>query len=284
MFNSFYRLRQDPFSQTPDLRYYYPSHTHRATLDGIVQSINRGDGFVVVTGEVGCGKTILSRLVIEGSKRIADSALVLYPQLNGKELIASINDEFGIHAPNNLSLKDHLSLLTDHLIKNAKKGRKTLLMVDEAQHLSLEALETIRLLSNIEGGKTKLLHIILFGQNEFSQKLLLSEVRQLKQRISKELTITPLSSNEVGLYIQHRVERAGGGNFLRFEPRASELIAKYSQGVPRVVNSICDRVLKAGTDREIRLIVPELIRSVTQQESQGIWNQVQRGFERIFSL
>jgi len=243
MYREHFGLHDKPFSIAPDPRFLYMSQRHREALAHLLYGIGEGGGFVQLTGEVGTGKTTVCRCLLEQLPDNVDIALILNPKLNSLELVASICDELGIdYVTDTTSIKVLIDALNQHLLDTHSGGRRTVLIIDEAQNLSAEVLEQIRLLTNLETSTDKLLQIILIGQPELSDLLNLYEMRQLAQRITARYHLGPLSPQETRDYIQHRLRICGGGTQL-FAPRAADEVYRFSGGVPRLINILCDRAL-----------------------------------------
>lgn len=238
----------------------YMSARHQEGLAHLLYGINRGGGFVALTGEVGTGKTTLCHCLLQQLPGDIDLALILNPKLNATELLAAICDELGVIDDKNLSsLKNLIDLLNQHLLAVHASGRRTVLLIDEAQNLSLEVLEQIRLLTNLETSKTKLLQIILVGQPELKQLLKRQDLRQLNQRITARYHLLPLSLDDTRAYIRHRLTVSNGDPDL-FKPGAIRKIYKLSSGIPRVINILCDRALLGAYSTNARFITPNIIK------------------------
>lgn len=241
----FFGLREDPFRLTPDPEFFFPSETHRLGLSSIEYLAKVKEGFCVITGEPGTGKTTLIRKFLEDWRDRADIALILTPQLNARELFIAILEDLGIKF-NEGTKHDVIKTLRDYLIERAAKGRPVLIVIDEAQNLPDDSLEELRLLSNIETPSEKLLQIILIGQPELLSKLESHKLRQLNQRISVRLSLQPLSSEETRQYIEYRLAKVGRGN-LGFKDSAINRIYQYSRGIPRLINLIASRSIMTAS-------------------------------------
>lgn len=245
MYYQHFGLEEAPFSIAVNPRYLYMSPRHRDALAHLLYGVGAGGGFILLTGEVGTGKTTINRCLLEQLPDHADVAIVLNPALDVIDLLQTVCDELGIGDSVSLQgLKSLTDELHQYLLKNHAHGRKTVLMIDEAQHLSFDALEQIRLLTNLETNDEKLLHIILIGQPELAEKLARPELRQLNQRITARFDLQPLNLPETGAYIRHRLEVAGlspSGNL--FSNAMVAAIHRQTRGVPRLINLICDRML-----------------------------------------
>lgn len=245
MYLDFYGLNEKPFALTPDTKFLYLSKNHQDASNHLLYGIREKEGFVVLTGEIGTGKTTIVRALVERLGKDTSSALLLNPMLEGEELLRCILEEFGIGDASGLR-KDLIDRLNQFLLGELKQARGAVLIIDEAQHLSEQALEEIRLLSNLETEKAKLLQIILVGQVELHQKLESSFLRPLNQRISIRYHLLPLSRIDTEKYIYHRLLVAGSNGDVTFSAGALNEIFKYSHGIPRLINLVCDRTLLAG--------------------------------------
>ncbi len=266
MYTSFFGLNEKPFSITPDPRYLFLSERHGEALAHLVYGVTESGGFIQLTGEVGTGKTTLVRtLLLNKMPENADVAVVLNPQLSVIEFLATICEELHIEVPHNRgSVKALTDALNRHLLKAHAGGRRTILVVDEAQNLTPAVLEQVRLLTNLETAKQKLLQIILIGQEELRDLLARNDLRQLAQRITARYHLEPLSRDETSSYIEHRLKVAGALGEV-FDTGAKKEIYRLSQGVPRVVNVICDRALLGAYAQESRRVNPRLIRQAAAE-------------------
>jgi len=245
MYKAFFGLSDNPFSIAPNPHYLFLSDRHREALAHLTYGLGETGGFVLLTGEVGTGKTTVSRCLLNQLPENTDTAFILNPSLTELELLATLCDALSIEYEKNPSLKQLTDLLSHFLLTNHDKGRNTVLIIDEAQHLRAEVLEQLRLLTNLETDTKKLLQVILIGQPELQQLLRRQELRQLAQRITARYHLLPLTPEEVGLYVQHRLKVAGRHEPL-FNSRAMKALHKYSGGIPRLINLLCERALMAG--------------------------------------
>ncbi|MBT8066460.1 MAG: AAA family ATPase [Gammaproteobacteria bacterium] len=261
MYTSFFGLNEKPFSITPDPRYLFMSERHGEALAHLVYGVTESGGFIQLTGEVGTGKTTLVRtLLLNRMPENADVAVVLNPQLSVLEFLATICEELHIEVAHNKgSIKAQTDALNRHLLQAHADGRRTILVVDEAQNLSPAVLEQVRLLTNLETAKQKLLQIILIGQPELRELLARNDLRQLAQRITGRYHLEPLSRDETAQYIEHRLKVAGAVGEV-FDSGAKKETFRLSQGVPRLINVICDRALLGAYSRESRRVDRRLIR------------------------
>lgn len=253
MYQQFFQFRRLPFQMTPDPHFFFFTARHEEAFNQALYGVKERKGFMILTGEVGTGKTTLSRLLIEHLGARVKSSLLFNPNLTTVELLQTINRDFGIN-DQSYSKKILTDELNRFLLDQLMQGVNAMLVVDEAQTLPIECLEEIRLLSNLETPRAKLLQILLIGQPELKDTLALPQLRQLNQRITLCAELEPLSPQEVADYIQYRLWRAGGREAVHFEPAATELVCRYSQGIPRLVNALCDRALLAAYVRGTRRI------------------------------
>ncbi|MCX5719348.1 MAG: AAA family ATPase, partial [Nitrospirae bacterium] len=243
MYSEYFGLTELPFSIAPDPRYLYMSDQHREALAHLVYGLHSDGGFVLLTGEVGTGKTTVCRCLLEQIPENTDVAFVLNPKLSVEELLATICDELGIHYPEgNTSIKVFVDHINAYLLKAHDQGRKTVLILEEAQNLSTDVLEQVRLLTNLETNQCKLLQIIMLGQPELKDMLSRPELRQLAQRITARYHLSSLPRKEVAAYVNHRLAVAGTRNSL-FPPSTIGKLFRLSGGIPRLINLLCDRAL-----------------------------------------
>jgi general secretion pathway protein A len=249
MYASHFGLTEAPFSLTPDPRYLYMSEPHREALAHLLYGIEAGGGFVQLTGEVGTGKTTVCRCLLEQLPAHVDVALCLNPRLTDVELLATICDELHVpYRPETASLKLLVDALYRHLLDAHARGRRTVLVLDEAQDLNPEVLEQIRLLTNLETAREKLLQVILIGQPELIRLLDRPKLRQLAQRITARYHLSPLSRADTAAYVRHRLQVAGRHGVV-FTPGALRRVHRASRGIPRTVNAVCDRALLGAYTR-----------------------------------
>jgi general secretion pathway protein A len=261
MYLSFFGLNEKPFAITPDPRYLYLSERHAEALAHLLYGINEAGGFVQLTGEVGTGKTTTIRSLLAQTPKNAEVALILNPRMTPPEFLLTICEELGIGVPDSAehSLKDLVDILNDYLLKAHASGRRIVLVVDEAQNLSPEVLEQVRLLTNLETNTQKLLQIILIGQPELRELLARNELRQLAQRITGRYHLDPLSATETSAYVRHRLRVAGATTDI-FTPPALTEIYRLSGGVPRVINVIADRSLLGAYTQDRHRVGSSLVR------------------------
>jgi general secretion pathway protein A len=251
MYHHYFGLTEAPFSIAVNPRYLFMSARHRDALAHLLYGVGAGGGFILLTGEVGTGKTTINRCLLEQLPTDTDVAIILNPALNAIELLASVCDELGVaYDAQQHTLKTLTDKLHQFLLENHARGRKTVLLIDEAQHLDFDVLEQIRLLTNLETNSEKLLQIVLIGQPELAQILARPELRQLNQRITARYNLEPLNQDETGAYIQHRLQVAGmSPERVIFTPSVVRGIYKATRGIPRVINVLCDRMLLGAYGR-----------------------------------
>ncbi|MEP2614024.1 ExeA family protein, partial [Marinobacter alexandrii] len=242
MYYDFFGFREPPFSIAPDPRYLYLSERHKEALAHLMYGVKGQGGFIVITGEVGTGKTTVSRCFIENAPENADIALILNPRLSARELLSSICDEMGVTHPANATIKELVDLINQDLLRAHAAGRHKVLMIDEAQNLSADVLEQLRLLTNLETAEKKLLQIVLLGQPELQQILAMPELRQLNQRVTARYHLNAIGRAELPNYLSYRLSVAGMRGDI-FSAGAVSRLYKESQGIPRLINLISDRAL-----------------------------------------
>ena len=285
MYAEHFGLREPPFALTPDPAYVYLGRHHREALAHLLYGTDENGGFVQLTGEVGTGKTTLVRALLEQGLDQVDIALCLNPRLTVEELLATVCDELGVaYLPERATLKALVDALNGHLLRAHAAGRRTVLIIDEAQNLSREVLEQIRLLTNLETTKHKLLRIILVGQPELRQFLGRSDLRQLAQRITARYHLPPLDLAETAAYIDHRLRVAGGRDNV-FSRGALRAVYRLSKGIPRLINIICDRALLGAYSQNVPRITTGIVRQAAREtlhdQARGLpkhWTPVWRAF------
>ena len=268
MYLNFYGLERKPFNPTPDPKFLYLTPSHREALAQILYGVQEGKGFIVLTGEVGTGKTTLIQTLLRRLDEKTEVAYIFNSKLPFEALVEYMLRDFGI-SENFASMPQRLFALNNFLIERRRTGQNTVLIIDEAQNLDAAALEQVRLLSNFETATEKLLQIFLAGQPELQHKLDLPELRQLKQRISLRCVIRPLTTDETRDYIQHRLRIAGGRRVDIFSDAALHRITRYAGGIPRLVNIVCDHALLFGYAEQKRRIDQDTIDQVIAYVEQG---------------
>ena len=267
MYTKFFGLTEKPFAITPDPRYLFMSEQHSEALAHLIYGVSESGGFIQLTGEVGTGKTTLVRTVLGRLPAEVDVALILNPQLTALEFLIAICEELSTPPPEDRnSAKSLVDTLNRHLLAAHARGRRTILLVDEAQNLSRNVLEQLRLLTNLETAKQKLLQIILIAQPELREILSHDNLRQLAQRVTGRYHLEPLSREEAGQYIDHRLKIAGALGEI-FDDAAKLEVFNLSGGVPRIINVICDRAMLGAYSRETRKIGKKLVERAAAEVS-----------------
>jgi len=261
MYTSFFGLSEKPFAITPDPRYLYLSERHAEALAHLLYGINESGGFIQLTGEVGTGKTTVVRTLLSRIPHHADVAVILNPRVTPVEFLLTICEELGVplEAADRDSVKQMVDALNRRLLSAHAEGRRVIVIVDEAQNLSAEVLEQVRLLTNLETATQKLLQIILIGQPELRELLDRTDLRQLAQRITGRYHLKPLSREETLHYVRHRLRVAGASGEI-FTPAALREVHRLASGIPRVINVCCDRALLGAYTQEQRTLGPALVR------------------------
>jgi general secretion pathway protein A len=264
VYESWYGFREKPFNLTPDPKYLYLSQRHSEAFAHLEFGHRERGGFILITGEVGTGKTTLARYFLSHLGPETRTAVVLYPALTAAELLRSILDDLHITAEGD-SLKSLVDALHRFLLESRAAGRSVVLLIDEAQDLSAEVLEQVRLISNLETDTEKLIQIVLMGQSELREMLARHGLRQLAQRVTARYHLTPLDAAETANYIRHRIAVAGGEGKVGFTSEALNGVYEASGGVPRLVNLVCDRALLAGYVGGARTITTAMVRQAARE-------------------
>ena len=278
MYESFYGLKEKAFNLNPDPEYFYLSREHEDAYRHLEYAISESKGFAVITGEVGSGKTTLINYLLYNLKLDINIGLITNTNIPAPQFLKAICREFEIDVDVREKV-DIMELFQDFLLERYAQNERVLLIIDEAQNISLEAMEEIRMLSNLEAEKSHLIQIILIGQPELKSKLQRHDLKQFAQRVSTHYHINGLNKDEVKNYIQYRLEVGQAENLDIFQEDAIELIYQHSLGIPRIINVICDTALVYGYADELKIIDKNLIETVIKErEESGIFNKLDLNF------
>ena len=264
MYNQFYSLLENPFSVTCDPTFFFPSSRHEEAFSHLLYGIQSRKGIIVITGEIGTGKTTLCRTLLNRLDQKTKTAFILNPSFSDIELLQLIVKDFGIRS-NATSKLELVETLNNFLLEETSRGNNVAIIIDEAQNLDVRQLEQVRLLSNLETEKEKLLQIVLVGQPELSDQLRLPELKQLNQRVCVRYHMLPLEESEVKAYVDHRIKVAGAAGKIYFTDEAIKTIYLHSDGTPRLINILCDRALLAGFIEETFIITDQIINQCARE-------------------
>jgi general secretion pathway protein A len=267
MYEDYFGFSEKPFSLTPDPKFLYRSETHADAFELLQYAVRRREGFVVVTGDIGTGKTTLCRALLEQIDRKTFSALVLNPFLSEEDLLRLILQDFGVVSREEvksgrlagISKQELIDTLYDFLLGLLPLHANAVLIIDEAQNLPLQVLEQLRILSNLETDKEKLLQIVMVGQLNLQHLLRSPEMRQLDQRVSIRYQLRPLNRDEMAAYVAHRIQVAGGASSVSFTPKALQAVHQFTGGIPRVINLLCDRALLGAFSARVSRVTHDLV-------------------------
>ena len=266
MYEKYYGLTEKPFNLTPDTDFYYQSLTHQQALNVLMVSLNNGDGFIKLTGEVGTGKTLLCRKLLDMLDERFSTVYIPNPYMSCNALLKAVADEMGLQT--DIENGDYLADINEQLIKNAQQKKQTVILLDEAQSLPVESLDAIRLLSNLETEKQKLVQIVLFGQPELDVVLENKSIRQLKQRIVHASELQNLSFTNVVRYVEHRLRSAGYYGPGIFNREALQRLYKKSRGIPRVINLLSNKALMLAYAKGVFYINAKTIDEAAEDSQQ----------------
>ena len=264
IYKEFYGFQESPFSVTSDPSFLFFSRHHKEAYSHLLYGIKERKGFLQITGEIGTGKTTLCRALLDALDQNTKSAFILNPNLSALQLLKAIVTDLGV-ATKSRTRMELTSDLNHFLMEQLSQDRNVVVIIDESQNLSPDVLEQIRMLSNLETPKEKLIQIALVGQPELRQKLENPSLSQLKQRIGVRYHILPLEKDETGPYIRHRLHVAGSDGKIVFPPKTLERIYQHSKGVPRLINAICDKILLAGYVYETCEMTPEMTQRAVEE-------------------
>ena len=277
MYEEYYGFTEKPFSLTPDPKFHFKSESHANAFDLLQYAVRRREGFVVITGDIGTGKTTLCRALLEQIDRNTFTALVLNPFVSEEELLKLILQDFGVVSREdikrgrlaNVSKQDLIETINDFLLSLLPLRASALLIIDEAQNLPIPVLEQIRILSNLETDKDKLLQIVLVGQLNLDTLLKAPQMRQLDQRVSIRYQLLPLTRDEAAAYVSHRLAIAGGSASATFQAKALDVMHRRTKGIPRLINLVCDRSLLAAFSARTNRISADMVRQASKSLELG---------------
>jgi MSHA biogenesis protein MshM len=272
MYLQHFALREAPFSITPDAAFFYPHEGAQAALNTLLVALRSGEGFLKIVGEVGCGKTVLCRQLLHTLHGECVTAYVPNPELGPRDLLLALAGELGLQLPASATRYRLLDSLQACLLGHAAQGRSVVLVVDEAQAIPVRTVESLRLLSNLETEKRKLIQIVLLGQPELDRKLARPEIRQLLQRITFSEHLGPMAAERVGPYLRHRLQVAAAGQAVDpdlFDPQAAHALANFSGGVPRVVNVLANKCLMLAYGENRRRVTAADVR-LAAKDTRGV--------------
>jgi general secretion pathway protein A len=264
MYLEFYNLREYPFNITPDPRFLYFAQHHKEAYDHLMYGIQNRKGFIELTGEVGSGKTTLCRAVLANLGKDVETALILNPSLTETQLLRAMLNDFGLEVKGRDRLA-YIEKLNEFLLERNREGTNVALVIDEAQDLSPQVMEQVRLLSNLETDQQKLIQIVMCGQPELEKRLARPDLRQLRQRITVRYHIPPLTQEDTMMYIRHRLWVAGSDGRIVFDSSGIREVYKFSKVSPRLINSVCDNCMLAGYVARTNVIDARCVRKAIQQ-------------------
>lgn len=284
MYAAYFGLKENPFNLSPEPRYLFLSEQHRDALNCLIYGIKEKKGFVLISGGIGLGKTTICRSLLGSLDDSVETALIFNTAISDIDLLETVLREYGITIKSEFrTKKNYINVLNDFLLKNFAAGKTAVLLVDEAQNLSHGVLEQIRMLSNLETETEKLIQIILIGQPELVSTLMLPALRQLNERITVRYDLKPLSRLEVLEYIQHRLIVAQGPGSLKFTKGAFTLIYKFSEGIPRRINALCDRALLIAYTKNTSKIDHKIIKLAVHDIGVNYFQKTMNNWTKIWA-
>ena len=284
MYAAYFGLKENPFSLSPEPRYLFLSEQHRDALNCLIYGIKEKKGFILISGDIGTGKTTICRSLINLLDDSVETALIFNTAISDLDLLETVIGEYGIAIiSGSKTKKNYIDVLNDFLLRNFATGKTAVLVIDEAQNLSHGVLEQIRMLSNLETETEKLIQIILIGQPELSNTLMLPALRQLNERITVRYDLKPLSSPEVREYIQHRLKVAQGPGSLKFTKGAFNLIYTFTEGIPRRINALCDRALLIAYTKNVSKIDRKIIKLAVHDIGINYFQKIMSSGRKIWS-
>ena len=284
MYAAYFGLKENPFSLSPEPRYLFMSEQHRDALNCLIYGIKEKKGFVLISGGIGTGKTTICRSLINLLDDSVETALIFNTAFSDLDLLETVIGEYGIAIiSGSRTKKNYIDVLNDFLLRNFAAGKTAVLVIDEAQNLSHGVLEQIRMLSNLETETEKLIQIILIGQPELSNTLMLPAQRQLNERITVRYNLKPLSSLEVRDYIHHRLTVAQGPGSLKFTKGAFNLIYTFTEGIPRRINALCDRALLVAYTKNVSKIDRKIVKLAVHDIGINYFQKTMNSGRKIWS-
>jgi general secretion pathway protein A len=284
MYADYFGLKENPFSLSPEPRYLFLSEQHRDALNCLIYGIKEKKGFVLISGGIGLGKTTICRSLLSSLDDSVETALIFNTAISDLDLLETILDEYGIAIKNeSRNKKYYIDALNDFLLSNFAAGKTAVLLIDEAQNLSHSVLEQVRMLSNLETEAEKLIQIILIGQPELANNLMLPALRQLNERITVRYDLKPFSPPEVTEYIRHRLKVAQGPGSVNFTRGALSLIYFFSEGIPRRINALCDRALLIAYTKNVTKIDRKIIRLAVNDIGLDYFQKTMSGSKKIWA-
>lgn len=283
MYAAYFGLKENPFNLSPEPRYLFLSEQHRDALNCLIYGIKEKKGFVLISGGIGLGKTTICRSLLGSLDDSVETALIFNTAFSDIELLETVVKEYGITIKNKLKTKKiYIDALNNFLLGNFAAGKTAVLLIDEAQNLSHGVLEQIRMLSNLETETEKLIQIILIGQPELANTLMLPALRQLNERITVRYDLKPLSLSEVRNYIEHRLKIADGPGSLKFTKGAFNLIYKFSEGIPRRINALCDRALLIAYTKNVSKIDRRIVTLAVKDIGTNYFQKTMNGWRKMW--
>lgn len=284
MYAAYFGLKENPFNLSPEPRYLFLSEHHRDALNCLIYGIKEKKGFVLLSGGIGLGKTIICRSLLGSLDDSVETALIFNTAISDMDLLETVLTEFGIKSRKNSNTKkNYIDALNKFLLKNFGEEKTAVLLIDEAQNLSHGVLEQLRMLSNLETDREKLLQIVLIGQPELNDTLMLPVLRQLNERITVRYTLQPLSLREVRNYIEHRLKVAQGPGSLKFTDGAFNLIYNFSEGIPRRINALCDRALLIAYTKNVSKINRKIVKLAVGDIGADYFQKTMNSWRKIWT-
>jgi len=283
MYADYFGLKENPFSLSPEPRYLFLSEQHRDALNCLIYGIKEKKGFVLISGGIGLGKTTICRSLLASMDDSVETALIFNTAISELDLLETILSEYGIVIKNGAGNKKYyIDALNEFLLDNFAAGKTTVLLIDEAQNLSRGVLEQIRMLSNLETETEKLIQIVLIGQPELTNTLMLPALRQLNERITVRYDLKPFSPKEVSDYIHHRLAVAQGPGSIKFTGRALDLIYVFSEGIARRINALCDRALLIAYTKNVNKIDRKIVKLAVHDIGLNYFQKTMSGGRKIW--